>query len=139
MSTAVSDREQSWLDRLAVRSVAAVLLAVAVNVVIVVAVGELGVAPGFRALTVPPVAFLSAAGAVGATAVYWALTRLSDRPGRTFRRVAAAVLVVSFLPDLALLAVDDAATVAGVVVLMAMHVTVAAVCVALLPDDGVVA
>ena len=71
-------------------------------------------------------------GVVGATLVYALLLRRSRAPRRTFVRVAAAVLVLSFLPDLALLALDPAATVGGVVVLMLMHVVVAAASVGVL-------
>jgi hypothetical protein len=123
------------LDRLPVRGALAAVAAVAGNVALLVAANAIGVAPGFRPLAVPPVAFLSVAGVVGATVVYWFLRRRSSKPARTFRRVAGGVLVVSFLPDVALLFVDEAATVAGVVVLMAMHVVVAAACVALLPGE----
>jgi len=55
--------------------------------------------------------------------------RDADRP---FVRVAAAVLVLSFIPDIALLAVDPTATPLAVVVLMAMHAAVAAASVGLL-------
>jgi hypothetical protein len=46
----------------------AVVLAVLANVVIVRGADTFDVVPGFRALTIPPVAFLSAFGAGGATA-----------------------------------------------------------------------
>lgn len=111
---------------LAVRAGLAVVLSVLVNGVLVLAFDAAGIAPDFRALSIPPVAFLSAAGAVGAAAVYWLLGRYVDRPERTFRRVAVAVLVLSFVPDLGLLAADPAATVPGVLALMGMHVVVAA-------------
>lgn len=117
-----------------VRGAIAAVGSVACNVGLVFAAGAVGIAPGFRALTPPPVAFLSAVGALGATAVYWLLVRTGavDRPARTFRRVAAAVLVVSFLPDIGLLWADPAATLPGILVLMLMHVVVAAVSVGLL-------
>ena len=114
---------------LAVRGGIAVGLSVVANAVVLVAAQALEIAPDFRALTFPPVLFLSAAGAV---AVYWLLHRRVGRPARTFRRIAVAVLVVSFVPDLALLAIDDAATVPGVIVLVVMHVVVAAVAVGVL-------
>jgi hypothetical protein len=110
----------------------AVVLAVLLNVAIVLGVDALDIAPGFRALTIPPVAFLSALGAGGATVVYWVLGRYVSDAGRTFVRVAAGVLLLSFVPDVALLAVDPAATPLAVAVLVAMHVVVAAVSVGLL-------
>jgi hypothetical protein len=112
---------------LPVRGVIAVVLAVLANVVLVLGADALDVAPAFRALTIPPVAFLSALGAGGATVVYWLLGRFVSDVDRTFVRVAAAALLLSFVPDVALLAIDPTATPLAVVVLMAMHVIVAAV------------
>ncbi|WP_237560452.1 DUF6069 family protein [Halolamina rubra] len=123
LSAAEPSNRPSLLLRGGVAAAAAVLL----NAAVVVAVGAAGVAPGFQPLTIPPVAFLSAVGAAGATGVYWLLHGRVDDVDRTFTRVAAAVLVLSFLPDVGLLFADPAATVAGVVVLMLMHVVVAAV------------
>lgn len=111
---------------IAVRGGVAIVLAVLANVVLLLGVNALEIAPEFRALRVPPVAFLSAVGAAGAAVVYWVLSRYVTDVDRTFVRVAAVVLVLSFVPDLALLAVDPAATPLAVVVLMAMHVVVAA-------------
>jgi hypothetical protein len=96
-----------------------------VNAVLVVAAGALGLAPGFQALTLPPVAVLSALGAGGAAVVYGLFRRLVSAPDRTFIRVAGVVLILSFVPDVALLTADPAATVPSVVLLMFMHVVVA--------------
>lgn len=123
---------ESTSPSLPVRGGLAVVLAVLANVVLVLGVNALGVAPEFRALTIPPVAFLSALGAGGATVVYRLIHRNVSDADRTFVRVAAAVLILSFVPDIALLATDPAATPLGIVVLMAMHVVVAAVSVGLL-------
>ncbi|MFC5278512.1 DUF6069 family protein [Halorubrum rubrum] len=110
-----------------VRGGLAAVLAVLANAVLVLGVDALGIAPAFRPLTIPPVAFLSALGAGGATVVYWLLDRYVSSADRTFVRLAAGVLLLSFVPDVALLAIDPAATPLAVVVLMAMHVVVAAV------------
>ncbi len=112
---------------LPVRGGIAVVLSVLANVVLVLGVDALGIAPEFGALTIAPVAFLSALGAGGAAIVYWLLRRYVSNPERTFVRVAAGVLLLSFVPDVALLAIDPAATPLAVAVLMAMHVVVAAV------------
>ena len=112
---------------LPVRGGIAVVLSVLANVVLVLGVDALGIAPEFRALTIAPVSFLSALGAGGAAIVYWLLRRYVSNPERTFVRVAAGVLLLSFVPDVALLAIDPAATPLAVAVLMAMHVVVAAV------------
>ena len=129
-----TDRRTGPLGSVWVRGATATVGAVAVNVAIVLLAGLAGVAPGFRALTVPPVAFLSAAGAVGALVVYLLIRRRSRHPARTFRRVAIGALLLSFVPDLGLLVADDAATPLGVALLMAMHVTVAAICIVLIPE-----
>lgn len=131
-----TDRRAGPLDSVWFRGAVATAGAVAVNVSIVLLVGPTDLAPGFRALTVPPVAFLSAAGAVGAVVAYVLIRRRSSHPVRTFRRLAIGALLLSFLPDLGLLVVDDAATPLGVGLLMVMHVTVAAICIRLIPDRG---
>jgi hypothetical protein len=123
------ERRTGRLDSVWIRGALATAGAVVVNVGIVLLARTAGVAPGFQALTVPPVAFLSAVGAIGALVVYLVVRRRSKNPASTFRRVAIAALLVSFVPDLGLLVADDAATPLGVALLMAMHVTVAAICI----------
>jgi hypothetical protein len=110
------------------------VLSVLLNVVLVGVAIAADVAPGFRPIAVAPVAFLSAVGVLGAAGTYLVIDRFSDDPGRPFRLVAVAVLVLSFVPDVLLLSADPAATVPAVVVLMIMHVVVAAACLSLLPD-----
>jgi len=118
---------------IALRGTAAAALSTLVNAGVVAVAQSADVAPEFRALTYPPVIVLTVAGAVGATVVYALLARRNGREtDQTFTRIAVAVLVLSFVPDIGLLVVDDAATAFGVVVLMAMHVVVAAASVALL-------
>lgn len=126
MATETSRRQQNAAPSIPVRAGVAIVIGVLVNVLVVLAAGTLGVAPGFRPLTVPPVVFLSAVGAVGAVVVYALFQRYVDRAEHYFVRVAAVVLVLSFLPDVGLLFGDPAATVPGVVLLMVMHVVVAA-------------
>lgn len=79
----------------------------------------------FGALTVPPVAFLTLLAGIAATAVYGAITRLWPHPDRLFARLAAVVLVLSFVPDLIVLRYDETATAGAVLVLMMMHVVTA--------------
>jgi hypothetical protein len=128
----------SQTDRLtlALRGGAAALVAVVVNAVLVAVSGALNIAPDFMALTYPPVAFLSAFGAIGATVVYALVARVREDPDPLFVRIAVAALVLSFVPDIALLVADEAATVAGILVLMLMHVVVAAASVRLLTQPG---
>jgi low temperature requirement protein LtrA len=117
---------------IAIRGIVAAIVGAAVNAGLVAATGAAGIAPDFMALTYPPVVFLSVVGALGATVVYALLQRRSRDPDRTFARVAAVVLVLSFVPDVGLLVGDPAATVLGVVVLIVMHVVVASASVAVL-------
>lgn len=124
-----------WRSRFGYRVGAALAASVLFNVVLVGIATAVGVAPGFRPVAVVPVALLSAVGVLGATGTYLVLDRLSDTPDRLFRLVAVAVLLVSFVPDVLLLSADPAATVPGVVVLMVMHVVVAAACLSFLPDE----
>jgi hypothetical protein len=128
----VSESEPLGTGPLVRRGALAAVLASVTNAVLVLAATAVGVAPGFRPLAIPPVLLLTVLGVAGATAVYWLLCRRASNPDRTFVRVAAVVLVLSFLPDIGLLSADPAATVAGVVVLMAMHVVAAAASVAVL-------
>ena len=129
MADVTSTGRASHRRPLAVRGGVAVLLAVLANAVLVAGIGSLSIAPDFRALTLPPIVFLSALGSVGATVTYGLLARYVEDVDRTFVRVAVAVLVLSFVPDVALLAFDPAATVLGVVLLVIMHVVVAIVAV----------
>jgi hypothetical protein len=124
---------------LALRGGAAALVAVVVNVVLVAVSQALNIAPDFMALTYPPVAFLSAVGAIGATVVYWFIAGRRENPGPLFVRVATVALVISFVPDIGLLFADEAATILGVVVLMLMHVVVAVASVRLLTQPGTLA
>lgn len=132
MATGTSRAEAPDLGAIAARGVVAAVAAAAANAVVLTAVTATDAVRVFDPLTYPPVVAFSALGAVGAAVVYAVLVRRVADPDRTFLRVAAVVLVASFVPDVALLFVDPAATVPAVVVLMAMHVVVAWVSVATL-------
>lgn len=118
------------------RGLLAVVLSVVANAVVLTIARTLRIAPGFEPFEWASVVSLTAVGAVGAVVVYWLLSRWSATPDRTFTVVAGVVLLVSFVPDLFLLSGDENATIPGVVVLMVMHVVVAAVCVGLLTRRG---
>lgn len=126
MATETTTPQHSVGPSVSVRAGVAIGLSVLVNMAIVLGANSLGVAPGFRPLSIPPVVFLSTVGAAGAVVVYQGFRRYVDRRDHYFVRAAAVVLVLSFLPDIGLLVGDPAATVAGVAVLMLMHVVVAA-------------
>ena len=117
---------------LAKRGFVTVLLSLGTNWIVLWAVLAVGLVRPFDALSVPPVTLLTVLGAVGATLAYGMITRLSTTPDRTFTVVALVVLVLSFLPDLAILQFDPAATAPAVAVLAVMHVTVATICILVL-------
>lgn len=122
------------LRTIAGRGILAVGLTLLVNVTILELVRASGIVEPFGALTVPPVAFLSVLGAIAATAVYGAVTRIYPRPDWIFLRVAAIALLISFIPDVLVLLYDETASLGAVLVLMVMHVTAAGICVIVLTD-----
>jgi len=109
-------------------------LTIVTSVIAVLAVREAAVrlihpAPGFAPLTVGPPIFDTILGCLGAIFVFASLDSV-----RTYRRVAAVVLVVSFAPDVLLATSHEMG--GGwpeAYFLMAMHVVVWAICVTLLP------
>lgn len=117
---------------LAIRGAIAGVLSLVVNLVIVLGAQSMDVAPGFDPLTVPQTSIFTILGVLGAVVVYRIVQGRAENPDRTFVRIAAVVLVLSFLPDIGLLSADDAATVTAVVLLMVMHVVVAVFVVGLL-------
>jgi hypothetical protein len=128
-STTATERSRPSLVR---RGAVAVVGSAAANALLLALVLATDLVGPFMALTYPPVVFLSVVGALGATGVYALLVRRVAEPDRTFRRVAVAVLLLSFLPDVGLYLADPAATLGVVLVLMLMHVVVAGVSVAAL-------
>lgn len=122
-----------FADRtVAVRGIVATVVAAVCNVALVPVARALDVAPGFEPIAILPVVLLTVMSGLAATFVFAAVKRLSRAPTRTFTRLAAAVLVLSMVPDLILLQADPAATVAGVLLLMFMHVVAAVVLVGIL-------
>ncbi len=97
------------------------------------AVAALDIPTDFPPLAGPgPTIFFTTVGALGAIAVFAVLRRRSDRPEYLFRWIAVGILLLSTLPDLALLSDGAAASFPGatptaVGVLMLMHVVAAAV------------
>ena len=108
----------------------AVVLSIVANLILLQLVLVPELVQQFEPLNIAPVALFSGLGAVGATIAYAVVDRLSESPDRTFTRVAAVVLLLSFVPDVLLLQADPAATAPAVVVLMVMHVVVAVASVA---------
>lgn len=115
----------------------ALVISVLANWLILVAVQETAFVGNYGHLQVAPVTWWTTVGAVGSVVAYGVIDVLSDEPDRTFAVVAFIVLLLSFAPDTALLVHDPEATVGAIAVLMIMHVTVAAICVASLTDSSV--
>jgi hypothetical protein len=82
----------------------------------------------------PAIVVWTLLGTAGATVVYGVLTRRSATPGRTFVRVAAVALVLSFVPDVGLALNADSVTASEAIGLMILHVPPATVAVLVLPD-----
>ena len=106
----------------------AVVGAVVVNfVVATIAVGA-GASSSFGPLQPPVYGAFTALGIIGGWLGWRAVQRRSDRPRAVLQVLVPAVTVVSFVPDLALLAlqfIPDTST-AGVLALMVMHLVVVA-------------
>ena len=73
---------------------------------------------------------------LGATLVYGRLLRTAKRPAETFRKIALGVLLVSFLPNLALFMTQamSGLSLPALLALLAMHVATAAISVRVLTD-----
>ncbi len=74
---------------------------IANNIVRAIATRLLGVSPEFNPMG--SVTFLTVVGVTGAVIVFAAVGRFARRPVRLFRIIAGVTLLLSFLPDLALL------------------------------------
>jgi hypothetical protein len=128
----LSIRRLMWLGPLTVIvSIAAVLL------VRVVAVAVLRPAPAFMPLRILPPILDTAVLVIWAVLVFAAMTRFVSDPLRKFKTVALAVLLLSFLPDIALAKLRlFGATWTYAAALMVMHVAAWATCVTTLTRLG---
>lgn len=110
----------------------AVVVAVLLDTVIAQIAEAAGVS-GFKPLQFGSYTSLTVLGMVAATVGWAVVRRRSSRPADVLRRLVPAVLVLSFVPDVALLVGGGmGATGGGVAALLLMHVAVAAVVVAAL-------
>ena len=108
----------------------------AVQAVRLAAVRLLHPNPGYMPLTVEPPIMDTILGALAAIFVFIKIAS-HPNPARTYRRVAAVALVVSFVPDVLLAESHDMG--GGwpeAYALMIMHVVVCVICVTLLPGLG---
>lgn len=115
-------------------------LAAVVNAAIaLIASRVLPIPAGFEPMGLPRVVGFTLLGGVLATLTFALIQRVSAHPQRTFLRVAVTALLLSFVPDVALLVRPEAVagtTVPGVLVLMLMHVVAAALIVPPLAGMG---
>lgn len=114
-------------------------LTIACSVFAVLAVREVAIrvvhpAPGFAPLTPAPPILDTVIGCLGAILVF-AMMVDSPESIRRFQWVAAAVLILSFIPDVMLATSHEmGGTWPDALFLMIMHVVVWAICVTLLPS-----
>lgn len=138
MATAVDTQPtRVGVNRLVKHGLLAVLVAVIANALVrVLALSVVTVPVGFWPLGWGPVIGSSVVGAIGATAVYGVITRVSHRPNRTFTVVAAVALVLSFGSFVAPPPVLAAAPVSVQAVLAVMHVVAAVATVGVLTQTS---
>ncbi|MFD1645498.1 DUF6069 family protein [Haloarchaeobius litoreus] len=116
------------------RTAVALVAALLGNLAILNLAISAALAPDLMALDYPPVAILTTVGVLGAAVVYWLLSTRVESPTQTFTGLAWGVLVLSFVPDIGILLVDETATAAGVGALAFMHLTAAVACIAFIPS-----
>jgi hypothetical protein len=112
--------------------------ALAIALVVNLTLGWVALSQGLVASTeffrYPAIVVWTLLGMGGATLVYGVLTRRAATPDRTFVRVAAVVLLLSFAPDIGLALTADSVTTSEAVGLMTLHVPPAIVSVLALPE-----
>ena len=115
------------LRRMAAAGLAAAALSLAADLVLV-AVGRavFTVPASFGKFAFGTYALLTVLGVAGATAAWWAVTRLSSRPRWLLTRLAALVTALLLIPDFLLLGTPGN-PVGPVVILMLMHLAIAAI------------
>jgi Family of unknown function (DUF6069) len=129
----------SGWQRLLVVGAGLVLIATVANVVVAMALRNgLGVPAAFVPLATPGVAGGTIIGMIGATVVFAWVARARPDPRRTFALIAAAGLIVSWVPDLAIwaTAVFPETTTTGILSLMSLHVVAAGFAVGILLRFG---
>ena len=115
------------LRRVAAAGLAAAAVSLAADVALV-AVGRaaFAVPASFGKFAFGTYAVLTVLGVAGATATWWAVTRLSSKPKWLLTRLAALVTALFLIPDFLLLGTPG--NPAGpVVILMLMHLAIAAI------------
>lgn len=136
MATAVDTQStRVGMNRLAKYGLLTVLVAVAATALVrVITLAFVDVPTDFVPFPLGwgPVIASSVIGVLGATVVYGVITRVSQRPNRTFTLLAAVVLLLSFAPLLTMPPAFAATITPVIPALVVMHVSVAAVCIGVL-------
>jgi uncharacterized protein DUF6069 len=130
---------QLSLRRLVFVGAALAVLATAADLILATELRTaLRVPTGFSPLTVPSVTSMTIAGMIGATVVFGWIARVRPDPRATFVRIAAAALVLSWVPDLLIwvTGIFPATTGSGILSLMSLHVVAAAFAVGILCRFG---
>lgn len=127
-----------WTRLVVVGGVLVVAATVANVVLAMLLRTALEVPAGFTPLTAPAVISMTVAGMIGATALFGWLARERTDPRSAFVRIAAAALVLSWLPDLGIWATGVFAhtTGAGILALMVLHPVAAAFAIGILYRFG---
>jgi uncharacterized protein DUF6069 len=123
-SSLATPRQSTTAGRTALGLLAAAVVAVLGNALIALLVTTFAPGGVEKGLQLPEYATLTVAGVLLATAGWALVRRFARRPRAVLRVLVPVVLVLSLVPDLALLA--GGTSVANVVGLMLMHVVVAA-------------
>ena len=108
------------------------MIAAITNVVIsVIARGPLGASDDFVPLTLGPIVMWTILGAIIGAVGWRLIVNTSAHSRALLNALVPTILVLSLIPDVALLATDSTAgqTTAGVVALMVMHVVTAVIAV----------
>jgi hypothetical protein len=116
------------------RGGAALAVAVVVNLVLTFLAETAAIAPELAHLSYGRIALFTAAGVVGATLVYGALTRTVEDPDRTFTIIAVVVAVLSVVPTALVIPTQPGATTLGTATLAFMHAPPAAASILFLTD-----
>ncbi|MFC6963655.1 DUF6069 family protein [Halocatena marina] len=132
-TTETESMESVAATRLAAYGLFAAIVAGAMNAIVRVGAIALFDVPRFGPLGWGPIVNTTVVGVAGATAVYGLLVRTSSQPTRRFTIIAAAVLVISFVPLLVPPAFLAEAPGSVLLTLAVMHVTTATAILWLLP------
>ncbi len=134
LKTQAPSQQVKFKNLLWVGPLAIVASVVACLIIRTIAVPLLNISPEFMPLSFGPPVLFSAIGALAATIAFAIVGRFSQRPVALYRTIALVALVISLIPDVLLYLAPTMPGVSlpAVVALMAMHITVWAICVNLL-------